>query len=832
MAAVTYEYIMSLQDKMSSTMRSITGASEATISRLSALSSKAKMLKGTTADLGGSIYTLKQKLDLLKSEKELLPASNLKQIKQYNAEISGLEKQIDKLDNAGGGGKLKGYLGGIGGMFGGMLNPAIIGAAVAGFAGKAAMGFGQDMAKVNITAQLDEQGLAGLKTKLKQIAKDNKADITVVPVGFEKIISQTGDVDSSLQILDASLKGSKAGFVDLDTVTGALAQTLSIVGTKNASAQEVLDTFFAAKRVGAGEFKDFAAYIPGLVAGADALGMNYKSVAGTFAYMTGKGQDAARSSVLMGNMFSVLQKTDITSNLKKAGVAVFDNAGKMRGMVDIFKDLSGVMAGMSDEQKSGFLEKIGIVDKEAKSAFAIMSSDIEKLATAMDATANATGETSAALEFSKNPVQAATELWNQLKGVGLQLGDMVLPLVNISLDVFSGIMSIVAPLVEHTVNFLGGWVTMLQEGNPLVWGLTAALGGLVIALLAREAIEGRLNFVSKARTMWDGALTMVTKGATIAQWLFNTSLYACPLVWIIASVGALVTAVVVCWNKFEGFRKAIYGVWEVAKEFGKTLWDGIVGSIKKIVSGLGTLGQAFLKLFKGDFAGAWDSAKAGMADVAAGTIGISPVGMVVNAVVDGDYKKAWMDGTQKGADNFAASQTAARDKATKKSAEKAALTMPAGLEQTGSAVETPGGGNYAGLMDKLGGPGKDKWMSKNEKVLDLNPVAQQIKGTTSYSAIASRFAGVKMPSLTTAAAAVALPLAVAGTALPEPATPAPTQAQTEYADTSTPARQGVTIDRFCDQVVINIQNADGKGHDQIRQEITTVLKQILDTYEA
>lgn len=726
-----YEHIISLRDMMSAKLRNIAGTASEGIGKLTTLASKADALSGAATKTGGSIASLREKIDALRQEKELLSPDSLKQIKQYNREIYALERQVEKLDKTGKGGGLKKYLGELAGPLKTVAAGAALTGAV-GFLGKSAMDFDEGMAKVNITAQLDEKEFAGLKNKLKDIAKENKADIMVTPVGFEKIISQTGDVDMSLDILNASLKGSKAGFTDLDTVTGALAQTLSIVGKGNASAQEVLDTFFAAKRVGAGEFKDFATYMPGLIAGADALGVNYKSVAGIFAYMTGKGQDAARASVLMGNMFSMFGKTDITKNLDKAGVKVFDMQGKMRGVVDIFKDLGGVMAGMSDEQKSGFLEKIGIVDKEAKAAFAIMGSDIGKLTVAMKDTANSSGETAAALEFSKNIVQKVTEVWNQFKNEMFPVGELLLPLISWGLDMLSLAISGVAVSIKWVAGIFSGWGGALRDGNPLVWGLTVALGALTLGLMAYEMWTARAVIATKAKALWDGVLAVKTAVVTAAQWAFNSAMYACPIVWIIALIAGLIAAIVACCTKVQGWGKQ----WDVIVTFAKNCWELFIEKFKfswnVLTNGFMT-GLDKIKL-------GWYKFKEAVG------LGNSKENEAAIAQINGDIEKRKQtiaEGSKKLQDLTDKTKNSLTWELSWKKGEKekpgveapAAAAIPGLPGQPAATGKTP---DFTTLMQGLGNK-----TGKGNKI-DLDQITPDYKGTTAYSAIAARFATVKM----------------------------------------------------------------------------------------
>lgn len=726
------EYIFSLQDKISAKLGGITATSDKTVTALSGVREKVASVDAVCKDTGKTVGSLKMKVDALQAEREWIPADNLPAIREYNKEISRLTKEIDALETASGVCKFKKWASDAFEAIPGaglLKNPLVTGMAAIGFAGKAGMSFDEGMAKVNITAQLDEAGLSDLKKKLKTIADDNKTDVVLAPVGFEQINSQLNDVDLSLSILDASLKGSKAGFTQLDTVSAALAQTLSIVGKENTTAAEVLDTFFAAKRVGAGEFSDFARYMPNLIAGASNLGVAYKEVAGTFAYMTGKGQSAERAAVLMENAFSILGRGEVRDKLAKSGVKVFDEAGKIRSLVDIFSDLQGVMAGLNDEQKSSFLEKLGMVDKEAKNAFAILTSDITKYNASMKDVVNSSGETDKALEYSQNSVQRLTEVWNKFKNIGVTVGEIILPVISAGLSVADVVLTGVSSTLNIVVGFFSSWYSLLREGNPLVVGLTAALGFYTIAMGANYATTQKAVIIGGIKKVMDIAQTAATWGLTTAQWALNAAFYASPLGWVALAIGAVIAAVTYCWQKFEGFRVAILGVWGVIKEFGATLLDSVVKPFKQVLSGIGGVCSAIVNLVKGNFKEAAAAAKDGFKNIGEGVLGANPVSILYDTAQNGNYSQAWEKGKQAGRDSWVASQQKTDDVSTMDKL----IPTPAPLPEPGNMPGT----NFNDLMAKLG---KDKKGAKAKKVLKLDDDVKNLNETAVYTAVTRKLA--------------------------------------------------------------------------------------------
>lgn len=196
-----------------------------------------------------------------------------------------------------------------------------------------------------------------------------------------------------------------------------------------------------------------------------------------------------------------------------------------------------------------------------------------------------------------NVQQAAVDMFNEIKPIVNDIMDLFLAIVPPIASAIRGIFSVIAGVIGFIVN----WKTELGLLAGVVAVGTIAFNAHAIAIGAVAAIQG--------------VVTIATNAWTSAQWLLNAALNANPIGIVITVIAALVAAVVYCWNKFAGFRAFILTMWNTMKGFGNIIKEYVIDRLKTLLSGIGKIGEAFAKLFNGDFKGAWNSAVDGVKDI-------------------------------------------------------------------------------------------------------------------------------------------------------------------------------------------------------------------------
>lgn len=96
------EYTLSLNDKLSAKMKAIGVNSDSALQKFAELQRKANSTSKTMNEMGRSVSTLRDKLSLLKAERDLIPEKSITAIRKYNAEIAKLTNHINILETTGG----------------------------------------------------------------------------------------------------------------------------------------------------------------------------------------------------------------------------------------------------------------------------------------------------------------------------------------------------------------------------------------------------------------------------------------------------------------------------------------------------------------------------------------------------------------------------------------------------------------------------------------------------------------------------------------------------------------------------------------------------------
>ena len=298
-------------------------------------------------------------------------------------------------------------------------------------------------------------------------------------------------------------------------------------------------------------------------------------------------QEAAKT--MMG--FGVSTET-VFKDLKMLGDVAMGDKNKLQSLALVFGQISsaGKLQGQDLLQliNAGYNPLLDISELTGKSV-ATLKDEMSKGAVSADlvrkAFEKATGPGGKFEGMIENLAKTAPGAFDQLKGKAtsglLKLYEVIQPLL---IPAFNT-MSIV---LEKIFGVLSGVMKFLVDYGKWLLPVVAAVTAYNIAI----------NTTVMSLKVWIGV-----------QKILNVLMNLNPVGLVVAGLAALVATVTVCWGKFAGFRAVVLTVWDTMKGFAGMLKDYVIDRITGLLTGIGKVGEALTKLFKGNFSGAWTSAK-------------------------------------------------------------------------------------------------------------------------------------------------------------------------------------------------------------------------------
>lgn len=313
--------------------------------------------------------------------------------------------------------------------------------------------------------------------------------------------------------------------------------------------------------------------------------------------------------------FSNMQINDAAKTLLNFGV----NADKVNGLLRQLGDIS-----MGDANK---LNSLSIVMGQVSAAGKLSGQDLlqfintgfnplqeltkmtgksyEELSAAMSKGAITTDMVAAAIAHATSEGGQFYGMADSLSQTfGGRLSTVMGNLQQVAISLFErmkpSLMSLL-DIAQMLVDKLPAVVDFLAEAVSMCVDWAGVILPLVSAIAAYNA------------AMW--VANTATKAVAAAQAIWNVVMTLNPIGLVIAAIAGLVTIITVCWKKFDWFRAGIKTTWDTVKQFGTILKDFVIDRVKGIISGLGHMGSAIAKLFKGDFSGALDVAKKGVKEL-------------------------------------------------------------------------------------------------------------------------------------------------------------------------------------------------------------------------
>ncbi|WWU66504.1 phage tail tape measure protein [Clostridium baratii] len=440
-------------------------------------------------------------------------------IEEYKVKMEAVAQKAEKVSS-----KMKNAGESISNVGGNMMKASAPVLAFSGYAVKATMDFESAMSNVEAISGATGEDLKKLENKAKEMGRNTSKSAKDAADGMSYMALAGWNTKQMIEGIEPVLRLAEAGNLDLGRASDLTTDSLSALGLQVSDLTRYLDICTQAQRK-SNTTADamMEAYIAcgGTMKNLKVPLAESATYIGILANRGKKGSEAgtALNSVMI-NLTSGAGQAGTA--MKELGLSAFDSKGKFKGMNVVFKELNQKLSKCTEEQKNTYLAMIG-GKTQIDTLNALLSGTNEEYGTLYNSIKNSDGALMDMAKTMQNNTKGNIDkLKSQLEGLGIQIGENLLPHINDFIGHLSKLIEWFGSLDESTqkniirfglFTFAGGGVL------KMIGSVTQGVGSLVSVYgkLAKRSAENaeKLKGLEKGAKLAKGGIGSLTKGIKI-----------------------------------------------------------------------------------------------------------------------------------------------------------------------------------------------------------------------------------------------------------------------------------------------------------------------------
>lgn len=459
----------------------------------------------------------------------------------------------------------------------------------------AATNFNTSLAKVATIADTSVKSMEQISDEVLNLSSDVNVSANELNEALYQTISATNDTENAMSYLEIAAKLAKGGFTDTASAVDGMTSVLNAYGfAGEESAQKIADLMIMTQNLGKTTVNELNSSLSQVIPTAAAMNVSFEQISAALASVTSQGTPTAQATTQLNTLFAELGKqgTVAEENLKKAAEGT-EIAGK--GFSQLMSegytltDVLKVMSEYAEQNGITLIDMFGSIEA-GKAALQLMNQDGEKFIDSLAQMEESAGATQKAFEtMSESPQEKFNNLLNTLTNLGIEIGNVLLP--------------IVIDILEEVQKFVS-WISSLNEGTIK----------MILIILAVIAVLGPLLSLIGTIITTISTLTTVIELAKGGMAALNAVMAANPIGAVIAIITALIAVFVTLWNKCEGFRNFWISLWNSivslvssAVSAISSFIDGLITSIGGFITNMTNAGSNLMNGFWDGLKSVWES---------------------------------------------------------------------------------------------------------------------------------------------------------------------------------------------------------------------------------